>query len=832
VSFKQLLTRNPHAATFPAITMSVSRNFKRKRGESRHGPLDLEAKVTESGGDASYGLEVSAMEDVNNGMSTVGDSGIYGGRRSVASKSGASLRHRRSFLSSKTGRRPSTGQRSRASSARNPHRQSSSRMMRSSSSRMDSSVGSQPGRRTPHARTRLVEKAAVHVVCAIGENLARETCVASLDAGTPICLQVTKQGNGQTYAETIAYLEMLQPDEVLLNEGRRNSHLAKKILDLFSDTTGHDTSGQATLPGGDAHHEATEGLQSDPCKTSTVVKFISRSCFDQTKGAALLRRLARQETYDTSLVEEYILLSSAHAILHYTQQALGVSFGRKCLDISVNSGGENRMAIDRSTIMQLELLSNAKTGKTRNTLISTIDCTKTTVGSRLLRTNLIAPPCRIDTINSRLDLVDTFLEDEEFFYSVLEHLESLPAVDKMLTNVAVVPRKTGGGDISNKIAARLASKGISALVCIKSTLTALPALGSILKDHLESIERQHSQRNEVSDETSRARDSDDTFSAFTSKSGLLTGLGSGPSSSDKPGRHQLLKAIIDAISRPDLAEIQGKVASVFTPSTNFSRNANAMRHQECFALKSADNGMMDVIRKTFLANVDDIYKKADQYAELHSIHVSVKYSASRGYYLSIPAELASGLPNIFIQPTKSGKFIHCTTQDVQSLNIRAQDNVQDLLLMTSDKIHEVLEFARSKYDALASLSDAVALLDLCHSFADNVTLSKLPWCRPVMTLSAGESNQASNGPDAMALAIRNGRYAIDVEGSFLASAEGPHEIIPNDTFAKGGKCFTVITGINGSGKSTYLKQVGIVVLLAHCGSYVPAEHASIPVSCS
>ena len=32
-----------------------------------------------------------------------------------------------------------------------------------------------------------------------------------------------------------------------------------------------------------------------------------------------------------------------------------------------------------------------------------------------------------------------------------------------------------------------------------------------------------------------------------------------------------------------------------------------------------------------------------------------------------------------------------------------------------------------------------------------------------------------------------------------------------------------------SGKSTYLKQIGIIVLLAHCGSYVPAEYASVPL---
>ena len=255
-------------------------------------------------------------------------------------------------------------------------------------------------------------------------------------------------------------------------------------------------------------------------------------------------------------------------------------------------------------------------------------------------------------------------------------------------------------------------------------------------------------------------------------------------------------------------------------------------------------------QKAFLSNVDDIYKKADDYAEVHGIsHVAVKFSTARGYYLSLPMEMASNLPNEFIQPTKSGKFIHCSTEEVQSLNIRAQDNIQDLLMMTHERIQEVLDVARSKYDALARLSDAVALLDLCHSFADKVTLSKLPWARPSLTdgaVAAVEDNQEKNhdndGGNAVnadanattnleesyAIAICNGRYGIDVDDEVVTSGDG--EWVANDTYANLSKNLTVISGINGSGKSTYLKQIAIIVLLAHCGSYVPAEEALIPLT--
>ena len=169
--------------------------------------------------------------------------------------------------------------------------------------------------------------------------------------------------------------------------------------------------------------------------------------------------------------------------------------------------------------------------------------------------------------------------------------------------------------------------------------------------------------------------------------------------------------------------------------------------------------------------------------------------------------------------------------------------------MCSSDLQQVLDVARSKYDALARLSDAIALLDLCHSFADKVTLSKLPWTRPSMTdgtMAATEENEKeSNGlqnnsggnvtassttsPEgSYAIAICNGRYGIDVEDIILTDG-GPGEWVPNDTYADLSKNLTIISGINGSGKSTYLKQIAIIVLLAHCGSYVPAEDALIPV---
>jgi MutS domain III/MutS family domain IV len=679
-------------------TMHFNR-FKRKKQRRPLGARDLQEKVDGMGGQTGLALELELdPTSIDLPAAHVNSSaGVYGQRRNMASSS-SSLYRTRLFQTptNTTGRANDT--------ARSVAQSTASRLSRFSRAS------------TTRPTTQAASTMAVHIVCAVSENLARETCVSSIDAGSPTSIYVTKQGNGQTYAETIAYLDILKPDEVLLNEGRRNSQLARKVMELYNvkstamELPMEENRRQRLRRDGGDEDETLEEDRYGSMGSSTVVKFISRSCFDQTKGAELLQKVAREETYDATMVEEYILLSSAHAVLNYVQQSLGATFLKNSVYLSINSGGNNRMAIDRSTVLQLELLVNSKTGNVKDSLIGTIDCTKTTVGSRLLRTNLMSPPARVDTINTRLELVDLFLSNAEFFYAVLEHLSSLPDVDKMLSNIALVPRKAttahkGKDDDGGMVNERMASKGISALVCIKTTLQALPSFAGVLQNHLQAMDSHNA--------------GTDDASVVTDRSSLLVGLGGG-GPPHHLNRHHLLRAIIFAMTQPALATVLGAVSGVFTETTTFSRNANVMRHQECFAFMCEENGMMSVLRKAFLANVDDIYKKADEYAEVYGISVSVRYSSSRGYYLAVPVDVGTDLPQVFLQPAKSGRFINCTTEEITSLNTRAQDNVHDLLLMTHDRIQEVMDVARNHYDVIATLCDAVALLDMCHSFADNV----------------------------------------------------------------------------------------------------------------
>lgn len=74
------------------------------------------------------------------------------------------------------------------------------------------------------------------------------------------------------------------------------------------------------------------------------------------------------------------------------------------------------------------------------------------------------------------------------------------------------------------------------------------------------------------------------------------------------------------------------------------------------------------------------------------------------------------------------------------------------------------------------------------------------------------------------LDIKNGRHPV------IESIVGEENFVPNDTYLNGGEnIINIITGPNMAGKSTYMRQTAIITLMAHMGSFVPADYADIPI---
>ncbi|MEO8581351.1 MAG: DNA mismatch repair protein MutS [Patescibacteria group bacterium] len=113
-----------------------------------------------------------------------------------------------------------------------------------------------------------------------------------------------------------------------------------------------------------------------------------------------------------------------------------------------------------------------------------------------------------------------------------------------------------------------------------------------------------------------------------------------------------------------------------------------------------------------------------------------------------------------------------------------------------------------KVSALQRVAHVIAQID-CVTSLSQLALEK-KYVQPTMTSDR-------------VMSIRNGRHPV-VE-HFLGNA-----FVPNSTDLTEQQRFLLLTGPNMAGKSTYIRQVALIVLLAHMGSFVPADHAIIPLS--
>ncbi len=155
------------------------------------------------------------------------------------------------------------------------------------------------------------------------------------------------------------------------------------------------------------------------------------------------------------------------------------------------------------------------------------------------------------------------------------------------------------------------------------------------------------------------------------------------------------------------------------------------------------------------------------------------------------------------------RFTTAALRDMEQKVLGAADRAALLEREIFEKVRQAaLEWAR----AIREAAEAVANLDASASLAE--VARRDGWVRP--HVDAGET-----------LEIRAGRHPV-VEP--LLVARGAGEFVPNDTQVDThSRQILVLTGPNMSGKSTYLRQAALIVLLAQMGSFVPAESARVGV---
>ena len=177
-----------------------------------------------------------------------------------------------------------------------------------------------------------------------------------------------------------------------------------------------------------------------------------------------------------------------------------------------------------------------------------------------------------------------------------------------------------------------------------------------------------------------------------------------------------------------------------------------------------------------------------------------------GYYIEISRGMADKAPEEYIRKqtlVNSERFITPDLKEYESLVLNAETQIHEIEVKVFQQV--VLQLAKSS-QALLETARCIARLDCLLSLAEIAALNK--YTRPTLKQEKG-------------ISILAGRHPV------VEQLTGRNRFIANDTVFEEGEIVRLITGPNMSGKSTFLRQVVLIVLMAQIGSFVPADQAEI-----
>tara|TARA_Y100000590_G_scaffold247426_1_gene278052 strand:- start:6102 stop:8681 length:2580 start_codon:yes stop_codon:yes gene_type:complete len=225
-------------------------------------------------------------------------------------------------------------------------------------------------------------------------------------------------------------------------------------------------------------------------------------------------------------------------------------------------------------------------------------------------------------------------------------------------------------------------------------------------------------------------------------------------------------------------------------------------------IKSGYSNELDEVRADAGSAIDYISRlETDERQRTGIKSLKVSYNKVFGYYIEVNKSHISKVPSNYIRRqtlTSSERYITPEMKEYESRVLSAKDKINQL-----EKIiyRQVCVDVSQSYENILNTAAAIANIDVIRSLAEVAVLNK--YVKPTL------NNETS-------IVIKDGRHPT-VEKLV------PHgEFVPNNTDLSNDEAqLIVLTGPNMSGKSTYIRQVALIVLMAQIGSFVPASEAEI-----
>jgi DNA mismatch repair protein MutS len=207
--------------------------------------------------------------------------------------------------------------------------------------------------------------------------------------------------------------------------------------------------------------------------------------------------------------------------------------------------------------------------------------------------------------------------------------------------------------------------------------------------------------------------------------------------------------------------------------------------------------------KTF---IKDLQEREAKRTGINSL--KVKFNKVFGYYIEISKANLTAVPEDYIRKqtlVNAERFITPELKEYEEKVLTAEDRIKEL---EYELFYEVRMAIVKEMIKIQNIAKVIATLDALSGLA--FLAVKNNYSKPVI-LEQSEID------------IKNGRHPVIEHLSFS------QDFVPNDCELNENLNFQLITGPNMGGKSTYLRQVALIVLMAHIGCFVPAENARIGV---